>query len=122
MLRKPRTAARKLPTQRRRTVASPAQLSFDFTASTSLVPRLLSTPLERELLARALDHVAKEEDDALLAAAVRRLRRGTTQWLPPMLEFTPMGLLGQAAVKVGREWNDPALESAGLRLMGYRVH
>jgi hypothetical protein len=70
MQRKPRSAARKPPSGQRRTVSSPAQLSFDFTASASLVPLVISTPLQRELLARALERIAKKENDPLLEAAV----------------------------------------------------
>jgi hypothetical protein len=116
--RKTRSATRK--PRRHRTASSPGQL--ELFPCEFLRPPVRSTPLERELLARAFDRIAKQEDDELLAAAVRRLRGRTRQWLPPMLEFTPMGLLGQAVVKVGQQWNDPALEYAGLRLMGYRVH
>ena len=37
---------------------------------------------------------------------------------PPWPEtFTPLSLLGEAFVKVGREHNDPQLEAAGLLLM-----
>ena len=42
---------------------------------------------------------------------------------PPWPEtFTPLSLLGEAFVKVGREHNDPQLEAAGLLLMGRKPH
>ena len=57
----------------RRERATSAQLSFDL----AVQPRAISTPLERELLARAFVRVAAEEDDpeigARLEAAAEKL-------------------------------------------------
>jgi hypothetical protein len=42
---------------------------------------------------------------------------------PPQPEtFTPLSLLGEAFVKVGREHDDPQLEAAGLLLLGRKPH
>jgi hypothetical protein len=61
-------------------------------------------------------------DDELLAAALTRLRACSMRWAPLMLNFTPMTLLGWCVVLTARDWNDPDLEWAGLKLMGYRPH
>src|SRR5262245_44616435 len=75
-----------------------------------------------EPCSRRSRRLGNEEDDALLAAALKRLRGRSIQWMPPMLEFTPVSLLGWCAVLTARDWNDPDLERAGLQLMGYRPH
>jgi hypothetical protein len=97
-------------------MAPSAQLEFDFAAGATVVASRASArpPWASGRLTR--------EDEALLAAAVRRLRARARQWLPPMLQLTPEALLGWSMVKTARAWNDPELEQAGLKLMGYRVH
>ena len=87
---------------------SSAQLRFDFTTRVRPQPAM---PLE--------------QDEALFAAAILRLRGGrprSIRWVPHMFEFTPMGLLGEGFQEAGRKHNDPGLESADLLLMGYRIH
>src|SRR5262245_13690982 len=76
----------------------------------------------RQVLGDDTPQLGNEEDDALLAAALKRLRARSTLWVPPLLEVTPMALLGWCAILTARDWNDPELERAGLKLMGYRLH
>jgi len=121
MSRKRRSTVRKPPARRRGQASSSAQLSFEF-ASAGIQPRGRSAPLERELLARAFERIAEEDGDELLAAAVKRLRARSMEWVPPMLEVTPKALLGRSMVRAARIRNDPCMERAGLKMMGYRVH
>jgi hypothetical protein len=87
----------------------------------------LPAPQERQSLALALDRLAKEDDDALLAAAVRRLREGKPSTPQPAFlargwaDSTPETIMAEVMVKVGRDWNDPEMEAHGLRMLR-RLH
>jgi hypothetical protein len=72
--------------RRQRTIRS-AQLKLDFTASATVAPRV--DPALQAWKPPAGASATAEADEALLAAAVRRLRARARQWIPPMLDITP---------------------------------
>jgi hypothetical protein len=117
---RPRRSAIRKPARRRAAIAS--QLEFDFAARASGKPTVEPPRPQPELTARALDGLANEPDDELLAAAVRRVRARSIEWDPPLHSLEPKALMGRRIAKAGRERNDAALEWAGMEMMGYRRH
>src|SRR5262245_46553900 len=118
MPRKPRSTRK--PRQRRKLSAPSGQLELPLPdpemerLREGLANALPGWGVVRRVLGDDTPRLGKEEDDALLAAALKRLRAHSVQWVPPMLEHTPISLLGWWAVVMARDWNDPDLERAGL--------
>src|SRR5262245_15309482 len=101
---RPRRSAIRKPARRRETVDS--QLAFDFAAVASGKPTAESPRLQPELAARALERLAEEPDDDLLAAALKRVRARSIEWNPPLHSLEPKALMGRRIAKAGREKND----------------
>ena len=55
--------------------------------------------------------------------AEEALWRKASHPLPPDPgEITPLRLLGEAVLKVGREYNDPGMELNAMRMLGRKPH
>jgi hypothetical protein len=117
---RPRRSAIRKPARRRAAIDS--QLAFDFAPGASAKPAVEPPRLQPKLTARALERLAHEPDDELLAAAVQRVRARSIEWNPPLHSLEPKALMGRRIAKAGREKNDAALEWAGMEMMGYRRH